>query len=240
MRVSSNSFFILLPPMKRKASTAVNRPFKKPRTSSTTKQAKRVGAYASRLSVGELKFLDTAPAVQPLTFGNSSFAGSVPPTATNLLNGIAPGSSASQRIGRKLIIKSVYIRWNATLGAASTLGSPLRIIVFYDKQCNAALPATTDVLIADSFIAPNNLSNRDRFVIISDVLTPSLSTQGDNTIAGTIYKKLNLEVMFNAGVAGTVADITSGSLFIMAAQSGTLGTANGGFSYYSRVRYTDV
>ena len=53
-------------------------------------------------------------------------------------------------------------------------------------------------------------------------------------------KTLNLETMFNAGSAGTIADITSGSVYMFIAQSGGITTTAPTLSYRSRIRYTDV
>ena len=126
------------------------------------------------------------------------------------------------------------------MAATSTLGSPVRIIVFYDKQANAQAPAVTDVLLADAFPSPNNLSNRDRFVVLADIVTEPIGVATGVYVANfEIYKKLNLETMFNAGTAGTIGDITSGSVYIMAAQAGAIATAAPTFTFRSRIRYTD-
>lgn len=206
----------------------------KKRMNSTNKQAKRVGGYAYKTQQrGELKFLDTSNSVSP-TFAVSTFS------AGQLLNGVANGTDASTRIGRKLTIKSLLLKYQWQLAPTSTGGSPLRILVVYDKQANGAAPAITDILLADNFNSPNNLSNRDRFVTIFDRITDPVSTGDQFAIADVNFKSLELEQMFNAGSAGTIADITSGSIYLFVAQMGGIGTANPFFAYRSRIRYTDV
>jgi len=204
--------------------------------SSTTQQAIRTGGWANPTRGGELKFKDTALTLIPVQGGTAFTA----PNAPSLLNGLVPGSSASERIGRKITIKSVLIRWQAFLDPASVGGTPLRIMVFYDKQANAADPAVTDVLLNNQFTSANNLSNRDRFVTIFDNITEVVSTQNNFAIAGTLYKSLNLETMYNAGNAGTIGDISSGSIYIMAAQSGKVTVQPVNIVAQCRVRYTDV
>ena len=115
----------------------------------------------------------------------------------------------------------------------------MRIIVVYDKQANAVAPAITDVLTVDSFIGQNNLNNRDRFVILCDVISDPISVNANGSVAGTIYKKINLETMFNAGTAGTIGDITSGSIYLFVAQTANIGTANPVFNWRSRIRFQD-
>jgi len=202
--------------------------------SAVSRQAKRVGGWASPAGP-ELKFVDTSQnAVGTL---NSNFAA---PGATNLMNGLVPGTDASTRIGRKVTIKSIYVRWTFQLGAGSTGGASHRILIVYDKQANATAPGITDILTSNDFNQTNNLSNRDRFVTVADVLVDPISATGEFARSGVIYKKVNLETMFNAGSAGTIADITSGSLYIVVAQSGTIATTASTFLARTRVRYTDV
>lgn len=206
--------------------------------SGTTQQAIRTGGWAdpSRMGLGELKFVDTQPTFGPaagaLTFQT--------PGVSNLINGIVPGSSASQRIGRKVVLKSILIRYTWALAPTSTGGSPLRILVVYDKQANAAAPGVTDILLANEFNSQNNLSNRDRFVTIFDHITEPIAAGETYSVSGTLFKKLNLETMFNAGTAGTIGDITSGSMYITFAQNGNILTASPAATTSIRVRYTDV
>lgn len=199
-------------------------------------QSMRVGGYATS-SAPEKKFVDVSVNGQALALAANTFT---TPGPTFLLNGLVPDSTATGRIGRKIVMKSLYVRYSFNMAATSTLGAPCRLIVFYDKQANAAAPAVTDVLLADSFLSPNNLSNRDRFVILADEVTEPIGVAtGVFTTSGVIYKKLNLETMYNAGTAGTIADITSGSVYIMACQAGPIATAAPVWNFRSRIRYSD-
>lgn len=204
------------------------------RQSSTNQQAMRVGGWANPTRGGELKFIDVAITTNA-PFGSIAFSGTA-----SLLNGMIPGSTASTRIGRKVTIKSLLLRYSNVLAATSTGGGQLRLLIVYDKQANATAPAITDILLADEFNSPNNLSNRDRFVTIADLITDGVAVGDNFSEAGVIYKKLNLETLFNAGVAGTVGDITTGSIHFFIAQSGGIGVAAANFDGSARIRYTDV
>lgn len=183
--------------------------------------------------VGELKFIDLSNTMTT-NIGGSGFS------ALNLLNGVAPGTDATTRIGRKIRIKSLLIRWKANLQPTSVGGSPIRLMCVYDKQTNGAAPTAATILLADAFLSPNNLDNRDRFVTLFDIITDPLSVAGDVEIGGTLFKKLDLETMFNSGTAGTVADITTGSIYLMAAQAGSVTTAAPTVVFRSRVRFEDA
>jgi len=203
--------------------------------SSTARQSLRTGGWANPTQGGERKFTDVSGTLAP-AFGSSAFT---TPGPTFLLNGLVPDSTATGRIGRKVVMKSLYFRYSAQLAPTSTQGSPIRIIIVYDKQANTQAPGVTDILLADSFTSPNNLSNRDRFVILADEVTEPVSTGGTYAVAGVIYKKLNLETMFNAGTAGTIGDITSGSVYVLAAQTSNVLVAAPTVIFRSRIRYTD-
>lgn len=200
---------------------------------SLARQAVRTGGWANPVRGGELKFKDLNVTLNPVA-NSTTFSLPI------LLNGLIPGSGASERIGRKVTWKSLLIRYSHGLAVTSTGGAPLRILVIYDKQANAAAPFITDVLLADNFNSPNNLSNRDRFVTLFDHMVEPISVQGDFQRAGVLYKNFQLETMFNAGVAGTVGDIASGSIYFAIAQGGRILTADSVFDIRARLRYTDV
>ena len=204
-----------------------------PTMSGTTMQAIRTGGWANPSLGGELKYIDTN-ANTALTFASSAFSTGV------LLNGVAQGSDATARIGRKMVMKSLLLRWTWNLASTSTGGSPVRVMVVYDKQANATAPAITDVLVVDSFVGQNNLNNRDRFVVLCDYLSEPIGANGNTSVGGVIYKRLNLETMFNSGSAGTIGDITSGSVYLFVSQTGGILVANPTFNWRARVRFTDV
>lgn len=201
---------------------------------SINQQAMRTGGWASPSSMrrGELKFTDVG-AVVTLTAASTAFS------TGNLLNGIVPGSGADQRIGRKIIMKSLMLRWFVTLGATSAQGSPIRILIIHDKQANAVAPAVTDILLTNEFLSVNNLSNRDRFTVLLDKITAPIGTQNNFCIGGKKFKRFSLETIFNAGAAGTIGDITSGSVYLFVAQAGNIITGNAQFNFRTRIRYTD-
>nr|UOF82935.1 capsid protein [Cressdnaviricota sp.] len=206
--------------------------FPKPASgASTTAQAIRTGGWANPSAGGEMKFVDNNNTFNPGA-GVATFVG------PSLLNGIANGTDASTRIGRKAVLKSILLRITASI-ATATKGGSFRLLVVYDKQANATAPAITDILLADAFNAPNNLSNRDRFVTIFDQIIGPLDVGGPNQTSDTFYKKLNLEELWNAGTDALIGSITSGSIYAWVAQSGGMATNAPQLTMYSRVRYTD-
>lgn len=150
-------------------------------------------------------------------------------TAPRLLNGCVQGVGGNQRVGRRIMIKSHMMRY-----AVSTVsGGSFRFLVIYDKQPNGTLPAITDVLSSTDFHAAMNLANADRFVTIFD---QHINVQDFNL--NTVYRKMNLETMFS-GAFGNIADIASGSVFIMTATNATVATPPS-LVFTTRIRFTDV
>lgn len=209
---------------------AANAPFKAPRKLAMTRS---IGF--TRPSLAELKFKDTTAATA-IAFGSSAWT---TPGAAFLLNGLVPDSTGTGRIGRRVVMKSIYIRASWALGGASTGGAPLRMLVVLDKQANGAAPAVVDVVATDSFYGFNNISNSNRFLTLFDQVLDPVAAGSSFTTQKVCYKKLNLPVQYNAGTAGTITDIATGSVYIMFSQSGGVGTANGVAAWNARVRYSD-
>lgn len=158
-------------------------------------------------------------------------------TTPQLLNGLAQGIGSSERIGRRALFKSVQYRF--IVAPADNGVSQNRILIVYDKQPNGALPGITDVLAVNAFYSPMNLSNSDRFVVISDEVTDSCQSSAMN-MSHKMYKKCALETVFSA-TSGGVAAIASGSIFVIVANNSdpTVGQVSSSYGYF-RLRYTDV
>jgi len=185
------------------------------------------GLYGGYLNRGrtELKTID----LENLNASVSTTGGVV------LLNGIANGTEIYQRVGRKVIMKSMLFR--ITIFNDPTKqdpqGTAIRIILFYDTQTNGSAPTVANVLgnmqatpYTPTVVSPMNLNNRDRFKILKDWVvgcpaaaygpTPTFSLVGGSpdTKYRSCYKKLNHDVIFQSGSNG-VADIASGAIWCL-------------------------
>lgn len=224
--------------MKRRANNSSQQVFKRPRVDYSKRFPPRrtlTNPVKSRRAVVEKKNKDTFFTLQP-TAAAPIFTN---PGATSLLNGIPVGTGPSERLGRKLTMRSLYLRYSVSLAATSTGGSPIRILVVYDKQANGAAFAPTDNLDANDFNSPNNLGNAERFITLMDILTPVVSVQNDFSVCGTAFKKIGLDEMFNDTGGGTITDILSGSLYALVAQTSSIGVASPLVNLFFRLRYTD-
>lgn len=171
------------------------------------------------------------------------------------------GSDFNNRIGRKVVLKSVYVRgqlkmdWAGAGGLPATAGIPAqmaRFILVCDSQPNGAAPAITDILVEATAESQLNLNNRDRFRIYCDktfvfdpVINVQTATQAQLCFNRTIYqlkkyKKLDQEMIFNATNGGTIADVTSGALYMVWIGTVASGIADTNAVVSTRVRYVDA
>jgi len=194
----------------------------------------RFPGTASRLSSTELKDITvrSLAVVAPLASAN----GSTP----FLVNPVIQGSSATTRIGRRILMKSLYIRWFAQLVSTTTGGTPYRMLVVYDSQTNGTAPAVTDVVLTDEITSPMNLNNSRRFKTLCDKTWECLGTGGPQSITLEKYIKLNLPVEFNNGNAGTVGDIQTGSIYVICWTGNGLAVTVPTSVFYSRIRFSDT
>lgn len=176
-----------------------------------------------------------------------------------ILNACIQGTDFDERVGRKIIVKSVQIRGRiqtepslAGTATVATGSQQCRMILFVDMQPNGAAPAVTDLLTNATPQAMLNLNNRDRFRILRDkvfVLDPYLrvdtATQSIASMTNQVknvkvFKRCNIETIYNSGNAGTVADITSGAIHCLWLGNLAAGTnTDSNFFGEYRVRFSD-
>lgn len=163
-----------------------------------------------------------------------------------LISGVANGADFTERIGRKILMKSIYVKGFIFNIDNTTSPSLCRLILVYDNQTNGAAPAITDILKQSFSESQLNLNNRDRFKIISDKtwVLGGVSDVIQQSIAGSptvgkvkIYKKCNYEEVFN-GITNAVGSIATGAVWMVTI--GNVGAnAGGNFTLTTRIRFID-
>jgi len=172
-------------------------------------------------------------------------------TITNnfLLNGVPTGAGATARVGRKMTIKSLMFRYNVRIdgsvdNTATTGGASIRMLIVYDRAPNAVIPTNAAIVQDDFFVTNLNLDNRDRFVVLADILSEPISKEGNWNACGKRFIKLNNDVVFNAGdTANDIGTIQTGAIYFLFAQSGglTYTTASAlDLGWSTRIRYEDA
>lgn len=220
--------------MKRRKSS-MNPPPKRfyPRPLIKANRPLRLGGYANN-SQSETKFVDVATASYNLVSSSAN---------VTLLNTIAQGASQSQRIGRKVMLKSVWIKGRMSSGTTTTIAG-WRWAIVYDRQSNKAAPVFNDIFDTTGFDTMKRDDNKDRFIILSDNIgqnignTTTPATGQEQCIINT-YVKLNLVQEFASVGTGAIGDIVAGALFLVSCSNLTAGTTNPIMTFTARTRYVD-
>jgi len=157
-----------------------------------------------------------------------------------LLNGIARGDEINERVGREVTLRSIQFNFTPHVTVGTGVDQQQRVLLVYDRQTNATALTAAQVLLTVDTVAPRNLENRKRFKILFD-RTYALNASGEPgaQVTRRFYRKLRHPVSFNAGDAGTVADIVTGSLYIIVIGTNVPGVGAGAVFYAARIRYTD-
>lgn len=185
----------------------------------------RTGGFYGRFSGddAELKFFDTTTT---LLFDAT---GEVSANATGgQMNLIPQGVTESTRVGRKCVIKSIYLRMVHT-PATTTANSFCKFAIVLDKQANGAVPAYTDIYTTNASIsAPLNLANSSRFQILKEfnlLANATAASTSDNwaTLGNTVYsqplrrikwfKRCNIPLEFNS-TTGAITEVRTNNLCI--------------------------
>ncbi len=204
----------------------------------------------------ELKFYDTTLVDSNLATTSTGSGIEKDPSATIVLNSVVQGDGESQRDGRKISMKSIFISGIITIPAVADQTVPeeqphIAIWLVLDMQTNGATIVSENVFVnkgADVILGTSlmrNLQFTSRFRILDKVafnmVMPGFSGSDTNyDLHGSVRKfklsaKLNGMGVLYSGTTETVANITNNSLHILAVASSITMAPN--ISYNSRLRF---
>lgn len=216
------------------------------------------------LALSERKYFDSEVNARAISaVGGTYTTAMTDPTGTNCLFAPVPGTGVNQRIGRKCTILSLRIRGeiefpniNDSAGMAALAALVFRFIVVVDKQTNGVQMQSQDLITSGgTSVAWDMFQNtagfgrfrvlKDRRFLLQDAnyggdpATTSLDRNGRAVLFEYSFKfRRGLAVHFNAGTAGTVADITDNSLHVSCAANNVVPLPT--LNYKSRVTYLDA
>lgn len=198
--------------------------------------AKRQRSFISRRRpsirkppAGELKVLQAAQALAADTTG-----------AILLLNGIARGDDYNTREGRQIWMHHMELRIQFSVTGATGIDQTQRCLLVLDTQPNGVALTVANVLESASTLAYPTLEYRNRFKILMDhAISLNASAEAGSHTFMKRYFKLLYPVTFNAGNAGTIADIATNSLYFISLGSSAPGVTAGAITVASRIRFED-
>lgn len=201
----------------------------------------RFGTGRGRYSQIELKKHDLA-----LTLGPTASAGvaSVSPATGNLTCNIPQGMDATgNRIGRKIIVKSIQLKLGFVLAAGATPSDSFFVYLIQDTQCNGALPVAADFFVATGGMGVQlrNLDNGRRFKVLKKFVA---DLQSDAGVAGAYdgaiqhqecYIKCNIPIEYG-GTTGVITEVKTNNLFMVYGSPNGISVCSGN----ARIRFTDL
>lgn len=164
----------------------------------------------------ELKIFDTTN-----TF-NIDTTGEVP--ATGQLNLVPQGTDEDERVGNKMVIKSIQMRGTMVYspGASANACDVSHMYLVLDTQANGAAAAVTDVFNSSNLaVAMRNHDNQKRFKILRHFEhvwnTGAGVTTAYNQMAQPyfFYTKCNIPINYS-GATGAIGEIRKNNLFLLA------------------------
>lgn len=210
------------------------------------------GLYGRRTE--EKKYFDT-PLAEPWAIGSAfGIVATVGGANDGNLLRIAQGTGANDRIGLKIVLKSVQLRCTLFMDAYANpvqpvINSVVRIVCFMDTQTNGALPLMAQLweTPGNYFTAPN-IANATRFTILKEWLlemnNPTLVyDQGSGNFGSSAWfwqtkwnKKFDIPIEYSS-TTGAIAEIRTNSIWLC-----TIASSNNQMKLQGRVRvrYTDM
>lgn len=202
--------------------------YSKRRTNYNSKSIKRLDRKIKKIDdMIELKYVDS---FFENTVGNDG-------ADILLMNGIPTGSGNTNRIGNEYVATSVQFRGSLTISSLEVQATRFRCIVFWDRQANNAVPATTTftsttrslltVPVGSTIppvLMPFTYEMNERYRILYDkMFTINPLVVGNTTTGATdevvpvtfsFKKKIKLgrKVKCDGGV-GDITDISTNSLY---------------------------
>lgn len=161
-------------------------------------------------------------------------------TTIALLNGCARGDDIGERDGRETMMKSIQLSGYIAPTVGTGVDQQARILLVYDRQTNGVALGSADVLENADVRGFRKLENRKRFKILMDKkFALSASGEANSNQVFEFYRRLRHPVTYNSGSAGTVADIATGSLYIVVIGTEVAGATAGLCTFRTRVRFQD-
>lgn len=182
-------------------------------------------------------FVDLAAAQYDLDSDSATIA---------LLNTVPQGAGTSQRVGKRIMLKSLQGRGLISSNSTTT-NSDVAFMVVYDKRPIGTLPAVTDILNTATSASFNNDTNSGRFrilkrvnrVVIGGGVSANLTAKSAHT-ADFFLNLRGLPQVFKAAGTGAIGDIEEGALYLITVGNTPNGTASPALTMGFRLRYHDV
>ena len=190
---------------------------------------------------GELKFLDTDVGTAIAGIGTAQERANLAIVPQN--------NTESGRVGRKVVIRKIHFKGEATMAgatAATSTSNIVKFMVLQDMQTNGAEWTATTLLESDSIYSYNKLANKGRFKVLKTKICKLKAGGAAPSGAAFVFSEDVAQVNFNldcnipieyddTAATGATSTTRTNSIWFVA-QAALAGVTLVGTS---RIRYTD-
>lgn len=167
----------------------------------------------------------------------ATLVGTAAPYILSLTAGIAEGTANNQRVGQKILLKSVELEINAFISNANTLSNFMDFFLVWDKAPDGATTTVATILATSATnLTFGNTANLERFVILRR-LRLEFDAASNFGYIGNIHLPLDLATRFSDTTGAPV----SNDILVVAVSPQAAGAATSpSIAYVARVKYTDA
>jgi hypothetical protein len=174
-----------------------------------------------------------------LTYSKTSIV--IPGVQSSLytpINLISQGTTATTRLGNKILIKVISINFDFLLAGEDM--TQIRFILFMDRQCNGDDTSIDSKLLSDTdsediLVANYNVDNRNRFKVLHDELINLDVYHAFKRTRRSIYPNVPIHY---SGTAASLSDVTQNCFYVLFAHNAP--TTNPQLIGQITVRFTDA
>jgi len=155
----------------------------------------------------------------------------------------SPGANANNRLGRKILIKSIFVRGRVWATSGMTGAAFFRMMIIQDREPNGALPVIANIMQDDEIHGLMNLNNGQRYKVLAEINLGGEGMSLANRIGYVFerYVKTNIVAHYKDGAgAGDATDIQANGLYaVVYIGGGSMGAASCNMVSNFRVRFLD-
>jgi hypothetical protein len=216
-------------PFSTRSRTATRKPRKRKFRPTKRATGRDLNALTARLKrmmpKPERKYFDVSiQTPQATTTGGTMFS----------LDSIPQGAGDSQRIGDQITVQSLLLRLSIQTGSGG-LGY-VRVVMFRWKPGSGILPPTVSNLLQTiNFLSPINVEYGEQIKVIMDK-TYALATGSSQLQIDKFWRRKRYVANFSGSTTGTATNSNGTFLFFITDTA----TGSPTFSFYSRLRFTDM
>jgi len=154
-----------------------------------------------------------------------------------------PGANANNRLGRKILVKSIFVRGRVWATSGMTGAAFFRMIILQDREPNGALPTIANIMTDDEIVGLMNLNNGQRYKVLGEIDLGGEGMSLANRIGFLFqrYIKTNFVIHYKDGAgAGDATDILANGVYaVLYIGGGTMGAASCNLISNFRLRFLD-